>query len=130
MQNEAIEQQKIKELLKKANQTWSSGHPHDLKHYFHDNMLILSPDLKILGSGKENCIKSYIDFLNHVTVTDFKENDPDVFVFDNTTIAFYRYSISWKTGDKSFNENGKEMYVLSKKENKWLIVLKKLIPTE
>ena len=127
MKNKEFEQQQIKELLKKVNQTWSSGNPDDLKHYFHDNMLIMSPDMRIMGSGKDNCIKSYIDFLNHATVIDLKEHVPEVHIFDNTAIAFYQYSISWKSGDKLFNENGSEMYILDKKENDWLIVLRKLM---
>ncbi len=130
MKTENFEQENIKEILKKVNQAWSSGNPDDLKRYFDENIIILSPDMKILGSGKNNCVQSYIDFLNHATIIDFKENVPEVHIFDNTAIVFYRYSISWKSGDKLFNENGKEMYILDKKEDKWLIVLRKLMPTE
>ena len=130
MPTKEFEQQQIIELLQNVNLAWSSGNPEDLKNYFDDKIFILSPDMKILGSGKQNCIKSYIDFLNHATVIDFKENVPDVFVFDNTAIAFYSYSISWKTGDKLFNETGREMYMLDKKENKWLIVMRKLVATD
>ncbi|MBN2410246.1 nuclear transport factor 2 family protein [candidate division KSB1 bacterium] len=126
METKKIEQEKIKDILKNVNIAWSSGNPEDLMNYFHDNMLIISPDMKILGYGKENCIKSYIDFLNQATIIDYQKNVPEIHIFENTAIVFYTYNISWKTNNKLFNEKGKEIYVLNKHKNKWLIVMRKI----
>jgi ketosteroid isomerase-like protein len=118
----------IKRFLKDTNKAWSSGKPENLNHYFHDHIIIVSPDLKIMGSGKEPCIQSYIDFLSRPSDIHFHADDPDVFVFDNTAVAFYTYHISWKMEGRQSRETGKEIYVLNKQKDEWLIVMRKINP--
>jgi ketosteroid isomerase-like protein len=118
----------IKRIIKDANKAWSSGNPENLSLYFHDQIIIISPDLKILGSGKGPCIQSYIDFLNRASDICFQAEDPDVFVFNRSAVVFYTYDISWKMDGQQFREKGKEIYVLNKQKDKWLIVMRQIKP--
>ena len=131
MKTKKIEQRgltEIKEILKSVNASWLSGKLDNLNKYFHENMIIVSPNIKILASGKENCIQSYIDFLNRATIIDYSDRDPEVHVFGNTGIAFYAYHIFWKIDEKTFRENGEELYVFNRNNDKWSIVMRKLMP--
>lgn len=120
----------IKCILKDTNKAWSSGRPEDLNQYFHDSIIIVSPDMKILGAGKELCIQSYIDFLNRATDIHFHDHEPEVHIFENTAIVFYTYDISWQVDGKQFQETGKELYVLNKLKGQWLIVMRQLMPAK
>ena len=118
----------VKGVLKAVNGAWSSGKPEDLKDYFHDDIVIVSPELKILGAGKENCIQSYIDFLDRSRVIEYTDTDPEIRIFEDTAIAFCRYTISWETGGKFLKEEGQELYVFTKQNAQWLVVMRKLMP--
>ena len=120
----------IKSVLKSVNVSWSSGKPEELNNYFHDDIVILSPELKILGAGKADCIQSYVDFLDRSRVIEYTDTDPEIRIFEDTAIAFYNYKVSWKTGETLFNEAGQELYVFAKQNGKWLVVMRELAPKE
>ncbi|MBN2011641.1 DUF4440 domain-containing protein [candidate division KSB1 bacterium] len=103
----------INHLITKMKSAWSSGHLNELTHYFHDAMKIVSPDLQVLGGGKDACVQSYIDFLDKAVVHDFSDEIANIYVFENTAIAFYRYNISWTMDDKTHQETGQEVYTFN-----------------
>lgn len=118
----------IKNILKKANHAWSSGHPEKLDEYFHNDIVIVSHEMKVLGEGKKACIQSYVDFLSRASVTAYTDTDPEVRIFENTAIAFYGYDVSWIMDNKEFHEIGNELYILNHSKDKWQIVMRKLMP--
>jgi len=118
----------IKSVLKNTNLAWSTGNPTNLEKYFHEDIIIVSADLKILGSGKANCIKSYIEFLSKAKIVNFTDSDPIVNLFENSAIVFYEYDISWEMDNKLFEETARELYVFERSAGKWLIIMRKLIP--
>ena len=114
----------IDAIIKKINLSWVKGHPENL----HENMMIVSPELKVMGKGKEACIKSYSDFISQATVTEYSEAEPEIYVFGNTAIASYKYDIAWETNGQSFKESGRDLFVFTHADGKWLAVWRKLIP--
>ena len=120
----------IQTVLKKMNETWADGNPEALTSYFHDDVMIVAPDMKILGAGKKACIQSYVDFLNAASDISFKDDEPEVHLYDQTAVAFYKYDVSWTMDEKSHQEAGKELYVLNKIDGDWLVVMRKLIANE
>ena len=114
--------QEIKEILKSISRAWSSGDPAELNRYFHDEIKIISTDMKVVGDGKALCIQSYMDFISKAEIKHYEENDPEVYVFDQTAVAFYAYRIAWNIENQSFDEKGQEMYVFSRVKNKWQVV--------
>lgn len=119
--------QLVRDVLRKLTLAWSTGNPQDLTPWFHEDIMILSSDLKVLGSGKEACIQSYVDFLNTATDTEFKDEDPEVHLFGQTAIAFHRYTIGWKMDGKAHEETGQELYAFTQVDGSWQVVLRKLI---
>lgn len=112
----------IKQTIKKINQSWLEGHPENLNHYFHDNMMIVSQEFKVMGAGKEICIKSYADFINQAVIKVYKESDPEIHTWGNTAVAFYNFEIAWEMDGKSFQEKGRDFYIFSFDNGKWLAV--------
>ncbi len=121
------DQIKISEIIKNLNQAIGKGDLNKLDLFFHENIKIVDPNLKILGDGKKICIQSYIDFINKAKIEKYNDNINDIFIYKNTAIVFYSYSMTWLTDEKSYSDTGKELYVLTKENDKWLIVLRKLI---
>ena len=44
--------------------------------------------------------------------------------------VLFTYSMAWLMDGKSFREQGKELYVLTKENDNWLIVLRKLVASD
>lgn len=118
----------IIEIIKKINLSWVEGRPENLSNYFHENMMIVSPELKVMGKGREECIKSYTDFINQATINEYKESEPEIYVWGNTAIASYKYDIAWEMKGKSFKEPGQDLFVFTYTNGKWLAVWRKVIP--
>lgn len=112
--------------IKKINACWLSGNPEDLAKYFHENIIIVSPDLQIMGEGKDNCIKSYLDFLASSNILSYSENVVEVNDYENTAAVFLSFSISWEIGGERNEEEGKELYIFSRENDDWKLVLRKL----
>ncbi len=53
-------EQKLWQLVQDLNATWVKGNPENLINFFHEDMVIVSPDFELLGKGNEACMESYI----------------------------------------------------------------------
>ena len=118
----------ITQIIKKINQSWKEGYTEKLEKYFHEKMMVVSPDLKILGEGREACIKSYSDFITQAKVKKYSESALDVRVWEKTAIVSYKYDVVWEMDGKMYEESGKDLFVFTFERGKWLAVWRKLIP--
>jgi hypothetical protein len=120
--------EELTHIIKQINLSWREGHSERLKEYFHERMMIVSSDLKILGEGSEACIRSYSDFTKQVTLKKYSESEPEIHIWGNTAIASYKYDVAWEMNGKSFDESGKDLFVFTYENGKWLAVWRKLVP--
>ena len=130
MSKDFVEKSKkeINEIIKKIIVASTEGHPENLKHYYHENMMIVSPELKVLGKGIEACIKGLTDFINQATIIEHHESEPEIDVFENTAIASYKYDFTWEMKGKSHKESGHSLFVFTYTGGKWVAVWRKLVP--
>ena len=117
----------ISEMIQTLNQAMTKGDLSKLDLYFHKDIRIVAPDLKIRGEGKSVCMQSYADFINNAEIKDFNDHVDNVFIYGNTAIVFYDFTMTWLMDGKLNTENGKELYILTRENNQWLIILRKLI---
>lgn len=121
---------KITNIIRDLHHAVTTGELRKLDLLFHDDVKIVSPDMKILGDGKAICIQSYADFISKAKIEQYDDDVSEVFVYENTAIAFYTYIMTWITDGKKFSDQGNELYVLTKENDDWLIVLRKLITND
>jgi len=85
-------------------------------------MIIVSREFKVMGAGKEICVKSYADFINRAIIKQYSESEPEIHVWANTATAFYNYEIAWEMNGKSFKEAGRDFFIFTFEDGKWLAV--------
>ena len=100
------QQQEFWTLVQKINNCWRHGRPTELSAYFHQNVVFNSPDFKHQITGKENCIQTYIDFLNISNIIDYVENNPAVHIFKKTAITTYHFEMKYEQKGNMFQEMG------------------------
>ena len=120
--------EELTHIIKQINLSWREGRSERLKEYFHERMIIVSSDLKILGKGREACIRSYSDFTKQAKLQKYSESEPELHVWGNTAVVSYKYDLAWEMNGKSYDELGRDLFVFTYENGKWLAVWRKLIP--
>jgi Domain of unknown function (DUF4440) len=105
-------------IIKNINRTWLEGRTEDLRRFFHNDIITISPDYKNRLEGIDNVIKSYKDFFENSKTYEFEESDFHIELFDKTATADYLYQITYEINHKKYTGNGREVWVFSKTD-KW-----------
>ena len=121
------DRQEIRKLLAKINQAWLSGRVKELKNYFHRDVVFVSPGFVGRTSGKSRCVQSYKEFTDQATIRDFKESDHAIDVWGDTAVASLRFEIDYEMNDTDYHELGHDLFVLVRRNTKWLAVWRTMI---
>ncbi|MGO9273608.1 MAG: nuclear transport factor 2 family protein [Terriglobia bacterium] len=116
------ERDEIRMLLGKISAAWRQGRPEELGEYFHDDMVIRGSALQEAGRGRDVCVGSYKDFLSQAKVQELKESDAEIDVWGTTAVASYAWEMQYEMGGESYHESGRDLFVLTRQEGKWLAV--------
>jgi hypothetical protein len=117
-----ISENEILSIIKNINKAWLQGNIEDLRKYFHQEIIMISPDFRNRMSGIETILESYKDFFSRSIIHSFAESDFHIHIFDNTAAADYYYHIVYEINGKKYGGTGREIWTLSKIKNKWLAV--------
>jgi len=109
-------------IVRKINRSWLDKNYKNLESLFHEDMIIASQNLVILATGKEQCIKSYLDFREQSGILKYSESEPDIHVWESTAIASYSYNIAWEMRGESFTESGKDLFIFARDNKQWTAV--------
>lgn len=118
----------IWQVIRGINGAWTGGKTENLKRYFQENMVIVSPDLKKMGEGRDACIKSYEDFVSLANVHGCEEFDPSIDVFGNSAVASYRFVVKYDMDGNSHEDAGYDLFFLVREGGKWVAVWRMMIP--
>lgn len=123
---------KLEELVREINRLWVGGNAEKLGEYFHENMIMVDPDLKVVGKGREECVKGYIDFCRQARVANYEESKFAVDIWGDTASVSYDFDISFEMEGKDYHDAGRDLFIFSRDENsgEWSAVWRILVPAE
>jgi uncharacterized protein (TIGR02246 family) len=110
------------EAVRRINAAWLEGHPERLDELFHDRVVIVGADGTRYAAGKEAVVESYRGFSERAAVSDYRESDGEIDVFDTVAVVSYRYDIVYSVDGQSSQETGRDVLVLEKHDGRWLAV--------
>ncbi len=102
-------QTEILSIIKNINKAWLEGRAEDLRNYFHEEIIMISPDFKSRLTGIGEIIKSYKGFYEKSKIYSFHESDFHIKVFDKTAITDYLYRIIYEINNKKYDGTGREI---------------------
>lgn len=121
----------IRDLLRTINDSWLTKKPDEisrtLANCFHKDMVIKGCDLEILATGREACVRSYVDFIKQAKVSAFSQDEPDIQIFGDTAIATYGWNITYTLDGKEYTEPGHDVFVFNRTNGKWLAVWRAML---
>jgi hypothetical protein len=85
-------------------------------------VVVVGPDGKRYGEGKDAVVESYRSFAQQATISDYRESDGQIDIYDTVAVVSYRYDIDYTIEGKSSRETGRDLFVLEKHDGGWLAV--------
>lgn len=121
------EQDTLRQTIQNINSAWINNKTEELHNYLHPDIVIMTPDLHENIKGREACINSYKDFVSNSVLKDYKESDFVINIFSNTAVASYQFDIMYEMNGKTYSETGRDLFVFTKENEKWLAVWRTLM---
>jgi ketosteroid isomerase-like protein len=116
------DQKEAWETVRRISAAWLEGQFERLDDLFHDRVVIAGPDGTRYAEGKEAVVESYRGFGQSATVSDYRESDGKVDVYDAVAVVSYRYDIAYSIDGQSSQETGRDVLVLEKHDGRWRAV--------
>jgi hypothetical protein len=114
--------EEVWKTVRDLNDAWTKGNPDDLKKYFHEEMVAITPtDIK-RREGREACIQDWKEFSKVAKIHKWKESDPKIQIYGQTAIVTYYFELSFEREGRVIDFGGRDMYVFVKEDNRWLAV--------
>jgi len=120
----------IRALIERMNDAWVKGDFEQLSSFFRDDIAMVHPDFTQRTEGREACIASYIDFCTQAKINDFKLGKTSIDVFGETAVATYAYEISYEMGGEQFTDNGRDLFVFIRQNDKWQAAWRTMIVSQ
>lgn len=109
-------------LVQKINTAWHSGHTGELAPYFHDEVVFNSPDFKHQIKGKENCVRTYTDFMSTSEVLFYNESNPKVHTSGDTAVVTYDFEMKYEQNNQTHHERGTDILVFNRDPDGWKVI--------
>ena len=118
----------IRQTVEGINEASRKGDIETLKQFCHKDVVIVPPGFIQRAEGRDTYLKSVEDFCAKGTVLEYKELSMKIDIFGEVAIVYYSYETKWQMEDKTLDEKGNDVMVLSNIEGKWLLIWRTLIP--
>ncbi len=90
--------QEVWGTVQAANRCWTAGDPMELKSYFHENMVAITPSDPEPLRGREMCVSGWADFARSTKIHSWQESNPDIRIHGDTAVVTYAYELSCDFG--------------------------------
>ncbi len=119
--------QDVWHVVRELNRAWVEGRPEDLEEWFHEDMVIVAPDLRTRLDGREACVQSYVEFLDRGSVRGFEEIEPRVDVYGDTAVVTYRFDVTYEMGGETIRDRGGDVFVFQATPGGWKAVWRTML---
>lgn len=118
----------IEGFIEGLNDCWLNDKLENMEMFFHKQVVLLQPGTNKKVIGREAMIESYRDFVESSEVSDFRTKDLTIDVFEDTAIVFYTFRIKYRVETTNYDEDGSEILILHRHNERWLIVWRTQMP--
>lgn len=125
-------QERIWQVIQEMNRKWTVEDKADeLKNYFHENMVAITPTDSKAIEGRDNCVAGWKNFSQNAKIHFWKELDPSIQVYGEGRFAIvtYYFDMSFDMRGQTINMKGRDMFALVNENGKWLIVADQYSPS-
>ena len=127
------ETEQIRRLVNRVNDAWLKGSGEQiaatLDNCFADEVVFCGPECRVIGRGKEACVKSYVDFASQAVVKHCTLSEPVIHRVGETAIASYSWDITYMLNAQEYSETGHDLFVLNRSHGEWRVAWRMILPS-
>jgi len=103
--------EELRRVLAALSAAWQGRRYDSLAQIFADNMVFALPASSARLEGARAIIESYREFMDRVTLTEYREEDPCIDIWGDTAVVTYRWEMAWLAGNVPNRETGHDVLV-------------------
>jgi hypothetical protein len=125
--HESADSQAVAETLRRINEAWLDGRPHDLVPLIHPEITIVFPGFAGRIQGAQSFIAGFEDFCRTARVLSFQERDQRVDVVADTAVASFRFEMVYEREAASHQATGRDLWIFNRQAGSWLAVWRTML---
>jgi ketosteroid isomerase-like protein len=122
------EKTEVWSFVRALNDAWTKEKGGRLREYFHPRMVAITPVDRFRRKGAAKCIEGWQGFAQATTIHSYREEDPDIEVFDDTAVVTYYYDMDVTMGPNRLKLSGRDMMIVKKEAGRWWLVADQFSP--
>jgi ketosteroid isomerase-like protein len=103
--------EELRRVLAAMSAAWQGRRYDSLAQVFADNMVFALPASSARLEGARAVVESYREFMDRVTLTEYREEDPCIDIWGDTAVVTYRWEMAWLAGNVPNREAGHDVFV-------------------
>jgi hypothetical protein len=125
--HKSADSQAVAESLRRINEAWLDGRPHDLLPLIHPEISMVFPGFAGRAQGAESFIGGFEDFCRTARVHSFEELDQQVDVIADTAVASYRFEMVYEREGARYQATGRDLWIFTRQAGAWLAVWRTML---
>jgi ketosteroid isomerase-like protein len=110
------------------NRCWTSGNPADLRDYFHDTMIAITPADRMPLVGGDICVSAWTKYAEITEIHSWQTREPRIQIYDQTAVVTYCYELVCERDGELISITGRDMMVLIEEDDRWWVVADQFSP--
>ena len=120
----------ISRVLTALNQAWIGGQVERLRQFLHPGVILATPGFGERVHGSDAYVSGHRDFAESATIHGFSEAVSEVDIIEDVAVVNYRYELDYERSGKRYASSGRDLYVLQKTGDNWLVVWRTILDVD
>jgi len=112
----------VLDFIASLNACWTKGDPEDLREYFHQDMVAVTPVDREPRVGREACVAGWAGFAGSADILSWTERGHRVRIFGDAAVVTYCYELRCRMGGATLTLAGRDMFFLVRESGRWWAV--------
>jgi hypothetical protein len=108
------------DVVRAINAAWAGGHAREeLPELFTEEAVIVGPGLERLAIGREQCVRSYVEFAAEIDLVEFEEFDHRIDRFGAAVMVDYAYRAVYRRDGEELTDYGRDVVLVVETVSGW-----------
>jgi ketosteroid isomerase-like protein len=116
------DEREVLEAVEAMNRCWTKGDPDELRGYFHEHMVAVTPGARLPLIGREACVAGWAAYARSTKILAWETGDVRVRVHGDAAVVSYLYEMDCERDGRRFRPAGRDLMMLSRHEGRWQVV--------
>jgi len=125
--HEPADSQAVAGALRRINEAWLDGRPHDLRPLIRSEITMVFPGFAGRIQGAASFLAGFEEFCRTAQVHSYQEHDGQIDVIADTAVASYRFEMVYEREGARYQATGRDLWIFTRQADAWLAVWRTML---